>query len=726
MKLGYAFISQDLENLSENRRGAKEASDHALNSHSYQKKIGEVLLSKNIITKSQLDIALEEQARNGGRLGTILVSLGYISSNELSQNIPALFGSKLGERLVEIRAISIDQLNTALSQQKESGELLGQVLVSLGYITQETLDNNLLLMDQQIPIGEILIKHNEISSEQLKKAIEFQNKSGGLLGDIFLSLRMVSSEVLYRYLAIQKQMGRPGRQIDISQSKNLPFETAYKYNIAVISVLEDRYLLATTARLGIEILYEIEKLLQKPVEQVLVSQIEIDEYWANIYGKDLEWHISQKLATEKPHNSALRTFTLPQIIFAVLLFCSALFGFIVKTFTTVLILNSVIQLTYFVMIVFKMAIMVKGMSKDSQIRISQKELGSLDEKDLPIYTVLLPIYKERKIASRLISNIDSLDYPKSKLDVRLLLEENDFETIEAVRSVDLPSYYTILIVPDSLPKTKPKACNYGLIHAKGEYVVIFDAEDKPEPDQLKKAFLAFRKLPDKTICIQAKLNYYNSQQNLITKWFTHEYSMWFELLLPGVMQFDIPLPLGGSSNHFKTQKLKEIGAWDPFNVTEDADLGIRLFKDGYKTAVMASRTWEEAPSSISGWIKQRSRWLKGYMQTWLVHMRNPFKLIRDVGIKGFMGFQAMVFGTVFLPLVNPVFWLLLILWIITQAGWIATLFPGIIYYAALFLLVIGNFSLFMLVWLECTGSSTIWLNEIPCQMDAGCLFRMEY
>jgi len=193
-----------------------------------------------------------------------------------------------------------------------------------------------------------------------------------------------------------------------------------------------------------------------------------------------------------------------------------------------------------------------------------------------------------------------------------------------------------------------------LINARGKYVVIYDAEDKPEPDQLKKICLAFRHLPEECICIQAKLNYYNSKQNLITNGLPRIQHV-VRIAAAGHYASGIPLPLGGTSNHFKTEELKKIGAWDPFNVTEDADLGIRLFKDGYKTAIISSVTWEEATSNLSGWINQRSRWLKGYMQTWLVHMRNPFRLLKEVGLKGFWGVQATVFGTFFLPLVNPVF-----------------------------------------------------------------------
>ena len=263
--------------------------------------------------------------------------------------------------------------------------------------------------------------------------------------------------------------------------------------------------------------------------------------------------------------------------------------------------------------------------------------------------------------------------------------------VETVRKLGLPPYYSTLVIPDSYPKTKPKACNYGLIHARGEYVVIYDAEDRPEPDQLKKVYLAFEKLPARTICLQSKLNYYNSNQNILTKWFTQEYSMWFEVLLPGVVKLDIPVPLGGTSNHFKAEYLRKLGTWDPFNVTEDADLGIRLFKEGYLTAVIDSCTWEEANSQLGNWIRQRSRWVKGYMQTWLVNMRHPLDLLKELKFRGFLGFQATILG-VFLPLLlNPLLWSLVILWFAAKPHWIQLLFSGPVYYSSLFLLIIGNF-----------------------------------
>ena len=654
-------------------------------------KLGELLLKNGIITEIQLETALKEQQEHGGRLGPILILMGYISESDINHVLPPPPPSKLGERLIEKKLINDSQLQDALEYQQENGGLLGEALISLGYANRETIENNLMIMNRRLPIGEILVQDGAISKEQLKKALDFQRKSGGLLGDILLSLKMISGDVLYRYLANQNRLGRPGLNPDFSRSRELPFETAKKYQAVVVGGLRSRSLLAVSAKLEKEAVTEIETLLRNPIEQILVSEKEIDMYWARVYEEELSWESTLKMAKEDPHNSAFKTVTWMQRILIVLAFIAVGWGLVTNAFGTAIIINIVIQVSYFIMIIFKMFIMINGVSRDTQIRIEQEELDALDEKKLPVYTILVPLYKEKDIAARLLQNIEKLDYPKSKLDVRLLLEEDDTETIRIVRSLDLPAYYDILVVPHSYPKTKPKACNYGLINARGEYTVIFDAEDRPEPDQLKKAFLAFQRLPQEVICIQAKLNYYNSKRNIMTKWFTQEYSMWFELLLPGVMQLDIPLPLGGSSNHFKTEILKNIGAWDPFNVTEDADLGVRLYKNNYKTAVVASRTWEEAPGKISAWINQRSRWLKGYMQTWLVHMRNPFRLIKELDPKGFLGFQVTVFGTVFLPLVNPVFWLILIIWFATEAAWIPVLFPTLIYYASLFLLIFGNF-----------------------------------
>ena len=307
-----------------------------------------------------------------------------------------------------------------------------------------------------------------------------------------------------------------------------------------------------------------------------------------------------------------------------------------------------------------------------------------------MYTVLVPLYREVAVLPALVAGLSRLDYPSTKLDVKLLLEEDDIDTCDAVAAMQLPAFVHPVVVPAAHPRGKPKACNYGLIHARGDYVVIYDAEDVPEPDQLKKAIVGFRKVPADVVCLQAKLSYYNSDQNWLTRWFAIEYSMWFDLFLPGLDASGAPVPLGGTSNHFKASYLLEIGAWDPYNVTEDADLGVRLYRRGWRTAVIESTTYEEATSDVYNWIRQRSRWVKGYIQTYLVHMRHPVQFCREVGLKAFLSFNIVVGGTFFGLLVNPILWCLTALWYSSHVHLIRELFPAPVFYLGGLSLVIGN------------------------------------
>lgn len=290
-------------------------------------------------------------------------------------------------------------------------------------------------------------------------------------------------------------------------------------------------------------------------------------------------------------------------------------------------------------------------------KVSAARLDELDDESLPVYTILLPLYREANIASRIVRNIGRLDYPPGKLDVKLLLESDDNETLGALESCVLPPGFEIIRVPLDGPRTKPRACNYGLAAARGEFCVIYDAEDRPEPDQLRKSLCVFADSPPDLACVQAKLNYYNARQNLLTRLFTIEYSTTFDLILAGLSTFKTPLPLGGTSNHFRTSVLRDIGGWDPFNVTEDCDLGIRIYKRNYRTALMDSTTWEEANSEWWNWIRQRSRWVKGFIQTHFTHMRHPLRTFRGLGLRGMFGFYMSVGASSFMMLANVFYWL---------------------------------------------------------------------
>ena len=285
-------------------------------------------------------------------------------------------------------------------------------------------------------------------------------------------------------------------------------------------------------------------------------------------------------------------------------------------------------------------------------------LQSTLDATLPCYTILVPLYREAGVLPRLIEALLALDYPTDKLDIKLIVESDDQETTAVAQRLARDRRFHIVRVPDGKPRTKPRACNYALGFALGEFTVVYDAEDRPEPDQLRKAVAKFRRSPREVACLQAHLNFYNAEENWLTRLFALDYALWFDNLLPGLELLRVPIPLGGTSNHFRTSQLKALGAWDPFNVTEDADLGIRIARRGMRVTMLHSTTFEEAPTNLPGWLKQRSRWLKGYMQTWLVHMREPRVLFDDIGWRGFLALQLFLGGSVIAALVNPLLWLI--------------------------------------------------------------------
>jgi len=394
-------------------------------------------------------------------------------------------------------------------------------------------------------------------------------------------------------------------------------------------------------------------------------------------------------------HSAVQTVVPYQKIILILLLIVIVAGFYLDWRSTAIMVVATLSILYFIDLLFNLFLIVKSFQKTPDIKISEEEIRALNDEDLPIYTVFCPLYKESRILFQFIEAISKIDWPIDKLEVQLLLEEDDTETIDVAKNMNLPSCFRIVVVPHGMPKTKPKACNYGLAHAKGQYVVIYDAEDVPDADQLKKAYLAFQKNENKDIvCMQAKLNFYNPNQNILTRVFTAEYSLWFDLILIGLQSIKAPIPLGGTSNHFKTEDLHLLKGWDPFNVTEDCDLGIRLCKMGYQTAILDSTTMEEANSDFKNWMRQRSRWIKGYMQTYLIHMRNPKEFISDWKNPNIITFQLVVGGKVSSLFINPLMWLTTIAYFSFRSiigPSIDSFFPPVIFYMAVTCLVFGNF-----------------------------------
>ncbi|HHN67482.1 MAG TPA: glycosyltransferase [Thermopetrobacter sp.] len=273
----------------------------------------------------------------------------------------------------------------------------------------------------------------------------------------------------------------------------------------------------------------------------------------------------------------------------------------------------------------------------------------LDDPRLPVYTVLVPLYRETGVLAQLIEALSAIDYPPDKLDIKLVIERSDDGMRAALAEWALPDHFEVITVPDIAPRTKPKALNHALAFARGDLLTIYDAEDIPAPDQLRLAAARFAAAGDELACLQAKLAWYNTNESVFTRMIALEYAAHYDVMLPFLARIGAPLPLGGTSCHFRVRALRRCGAWDPHNVTEDADLGLRLARAGYRTAVLPSLTLEEACVSWRTWRDQRSRWIKGWLQTWLVHMRHP----RRLPVKAHLTLQVVLGAGVFAVLLAP-------------------------------------------------------------------------
>ena len=296
----------------------------------------------------------------------------------------------------------------------------------------------------------------------------------------------------------------------------------------------------------------------------------------------------------------------------------------------------------------------------SSLGLTQNTMPNfVQDTDLPIYTILIPLRDEANMVPQLFAAMKRLNYPEEKLDIKFVVESASQSTIDIVKQYLCDCRFELVVVPDQLPRTKPKALNYALPLVRGEFIVIYDAEDIPEPNQLREAIAHFTHQPGLD-CLQAELVIDNADENWLAALFCAEYSGLFGLILPALSRWKMPLPLGGTSNHFRLQSLLEVGGWDAFNVTEDADLGIRLSRLRYRTGTFISRTYEEAPISLSDWLAQRTRWMKGWMQTFIVHNRHPIAFLQDIGWRNFLVFQAFVGGMIISAPLHSVFALVLI------------------------------------------------------------------
>ncbi len=404
--------------------------------------------------------------------------------------------------------------------------------------------------------------------------------------------------------------------------------------------------------------------IARPLQMRIVGRISPDRFAAVV-----RQHLSRRLAnaacehlkTAAPIFSASKRFSIHQL----------LLGALMMTIGAGLIMVGAGTIAYhaFFLIMSTIFTCMVGLRLMAMFHRSPRQAVPLKLSDaqLPEYSVLVPVFREEKILPQLIRALSEISYPAGKLDIKLILEEKDMKTRRALARMILPPTIEVIVVPPGPLQTKPRALNYALNFARGSLLTIYDAEDIPDPMQLRTAAEYFVHLPDDVACLQSELAFFNSEDNWLTRQFAVEYATLFGLTLPMLARYRLPIPLGGTSNHFRTRVLRRLAGWDPFNVTEDADLGFRMVRLGYRTGMLPSSTMEEAAKYPRNWINQRARWLKGFMQTWLVHMRHPRHVIRETGWDGFIILQATQLGVFLSALLHPILAALL-LWPVVSGG----------------------------------------------------------
>lgn len=526
-------------------------------------------------------------------------------------------------------------------------------------------------------IIDVLITRGFLNKASMERATQLQKTWRSPLGSILLAIRAITPMDLARALAEQANTEVVSLE---NMQKLLNKKVLFRYASMVgeellrhqymLPLCEDDSMLTVAAidPTNREPLLLLEKLSGKRIHVVVATDRDLRGMFIQCFRSQYNFESTLGWFQRSPKESAVTTFTRAQLIALAGLFTVAMLFVWWSPSEFFQVVLDLISLFYFVAIAFKLAASLLG-TQYKEMRLQQAPEQVIADEDLPIYTVLIPMYKEPEVTLRLlIDSLLALDYPTSKLDVKFLLEADDLDSLTRLQAIRPPGNFEIIRVPPSVPRTKPKACNFGLLFAKGEFLTIYDAEDMPEPAQLRRALAVFRAGPPNLLCVQAALNYFNADQNFLTRMFTLEYSYWFDYMLPGIDAMRLPIPLGGTSNHFRTEDLRKLGGWDPFNVTEDADLGVRASFHNYIVYTLDSTTYEEANSQVWNWIRQRSRWIKGYMQTWLVHMRNPLETWQKLGPRAFFGFQLLIGATPLLFLLNPIMWIVFILQIFFNVG----------------------------------------------------------
>ncbi len=544
--------------------------------------------------------------------------------------------------------------NISFQNDNLKGWILEDTLIEKNFIENAHLKN---MPPENIPpenntakrqyIGEMLVEKNLVTEKIMAQSLANQQQAGGQIGEILTHNGHLNNLQFYQTLA--EQLDLPF--INLLQCNIAPtmlhFEhiSLYLQHNCVPFACENHEICFATTNpdvINYELLQKIGIAPDALPKIFITSPHDIRQYLARHFKQPMVNLASYGLYNSHPHYAIApnKKAKLPYRILSI--FVAILLWYSLGPQSCVNFCFGAVLLFYTLMLAFKTLLFVVGMLCRKQVmRISNQTPLINDDAALPIYTILVPLFQEEKAVSGIIAAISRLDYPAHKMDVKLILEEGDLQTLNAIKSNAPDNRFHIVVVPFALPQTKPRACNYALQFAQGEYLTIYDAEDAPNISQLRFAASIFAQQPNIS-CLQARLNYYNARENWLTTLFCIEYTMLFETLLPALYHLKIPIPLGGTSNHLRVKILRKLGGWDCFNVTEDADLGLRLASEGYVTLPIDACTMEEAPIHLGAWVKQRTRWIKGYMQTWRVMMKGNWLRLQQWRIFSFSGAHFFV------------------------------------------------------------------------------------
>lgn len=516
--------------------------------------------------------------------------------------------------------------------------------------------------DRRLPLGRILQDMGVLSPENLMKALEIQAQQAGALGDILVARGMISDADLTA--ALSRQFSTACFTADSPPPDPALIDRFGVHRCLAIDcvpwrIAGDVTIVATAHPARFARHRRALEHVFGPVAMVIISQTDLHQTITRLRKNRLKlW--AETCVSEQQSCRSLLGGRLGRVLCGI--FLALLLGVLILP---AWVLTGLTLMTAVVLIassVLKLAALLANLRR-SLPRAPQSPTVTQIAHRKPIVSVMVPLFKEPDVIPRLINRLSRLTWHRDLLDILLVVEEHDHATRAALARQTLPRWMRVILVPDAKLKTKPRALNFAMLFARGSIIGVYDAEDAPEPDQIHRVVRCFQQGPDNLACVQGVLDFYNSRANWLSRCFTIEYAVWFRVILPGIQRLGLAVPLGGTTLFFRRDILEQLGGWDAHNVTEDADLGIRLARHGYFTQLLPTVTYEEANCHPLAWVKQRSRWLKGYAVTWLVHMREPRLLWRQLGPKRFWGVQVMFLGTLvqstFAPLLWS-FWLILI------------------------------------------------------------------